>query len=285
MLHQTPGPDRLRQIEAQLELDRRALSGALESLRGRFSQDQLWADGANLVKAKSAPYRQAVDAAVQDNPLALTVTALGLGWLMLGRGSKKGKVTAPHSDDAARPEDEGGPVVAPRGADADWIEDADRLQLRAADLIAQINTAARDQRAPAAALAKSRADVDTALTKDVTRIMAKGLENLSGPARDAALKARCRAYNAHLAEVKVGRNNGRTDPFVQDIVLAVGGAIIAALVPQSDCENALITAPCDRILKDPARILHGDKRRFARLVGRAAQALTAEFMPGGSGIT
>ena len=279
MQHQTIAHKTSRQIEAQLDLDRDALSASLETLRQRLSIDSLWSDGASLLKANSAPYTQALDAAVRANPLALSVTAVGLAWLILGRRAApapdRSALAGTRFEAEARWEDEGGPVSDLPETDTAWMQDADDLRARADGLLARINAALRDNLAPAADLAKSRAVVMASLAKEVRRVMARGLETLSDSAREASVSARERAYTARLSAAKAGAQTVRDNPIVAGIALAVAGAAFATLLPQSAAENQILAAPRDRVVKDANRVLLGERQRVAKSLSRIAQALTA----------
>ena len=281
MQHQTIAPNSPHQIEAQLDKDREALLISLETLRQRFSIANLWSEGASLVKANAGPYTQAIDAAVRANPLALSVTAIGLAWLILGRrgtpDSDPSRLAGNRFEAESRWEDEGGPVSELPEADALWMQEADRLRLRASGLMAKINAAVRDNLASAADLDNSRADVASSLAKDVRRVMASGLESLTESARETALAARERAYTARLAVTKRGAEVVRDNPFVAGLALAVAGAALAALLPQSPTENHVLGAPRDRLMKDAKRMLQDERQRIATTVDRMAHELTAEL--------
>ena len=280
MQHQTFVDKTPRQIEAQLDQDRDALSASMNMLRQRFSLDGLWSDGVSLLKANTGSYTQALDAAVRANPLALSVTAIGLAWLILGRRTAQPDPSAlagTRFEAESRWEDEGGPVSELPETDAVWMKDADALRRRADGLIARINTAVRDNLAPAAELAKSRADVVASLAKDVRRVMSRGLESLSESARDAALAARERSYTLRISATKAGAEAVRDNPFTSGIALAVAGATVAALLPQSASENQILAAPRDRLVKDAKRILQDERQRVAKSLSNVAQTLASEF--------
>lgn len=283
MIHQTIALDNPRQIEAQLDRDRDALLASIDQLYARFSLDSLWADGASLVKANSGPYTQALDAAVRANPLALSVTAIGLAWLILGR--RGGAVVDPSSlagtrfEAEARWEDEGGPVSDLPETDALWMEEADRMRHRASGMIARINAAARDKLAPAVELAKNRADVVAALAKDVRRAMTRGLEPLTGHARETALAARERAYTARVAAARVGSDVVRNNPVFVGIALAAAGVAVAAMLPQSTAENQVLAIPRHKVVNGAKRVLEVERKRLANSVDQFAQALIAEIAP------
>lgn len=270
-------------IEAQLDQDRDALSAAIDALQNRFSLDRLWADGASLIKTNAVPYTQALDAAVRANPLGIAVTAIGLAWLILGRRAPNDPDPSPLAgtrfEAEARWEDEGGPVSALPETDALWMEEADRLRLRADSMIAQINAAVRDNLAPAADLAKNRADVVASLAKDVRRAMARGLDGVTGHARDAALAARERAYLLRIAAGKVGAETVRDNPVVAGLALAAAGAIVAALLPRSAFENHVLGLPRDQLVGEAKRVLQDERQRVSRAVRRVGQALVSEIAP------
>jgi hypothetical protein len=283
MQHQIFAAETPREIEAQLDHDRHALSASVDALLKRFSLDSLWSDGASLIKANAGPYTQALDAAVRGNPVALALTAVGLAWLILGRRGQPdvdaSLLAGTKFEAEARWEDEGGPVADLPETDALWMEEADRLRLRASSLIARINAAVRNNLAPAADLAKSRADVVASLAKDVRRVMARGLENVTGSARDTALAARERAYMMRIAAGKVGAETVRDNPALAGLALAAAGAAVAALLPQSAFENRLLSAPRDRFVGEAKRVLKDERQRVAKSVSRIAEAMKTEIAP------
>lgn len=256
---------------------------SIDALWNRFSLDRLWSDGASLIKANAGPYTQALDAAVRANPVGLALTAVGLAWLILGRRNgvqaEASALAGTKFEAQARWEDEGGPVADLPETDALWIEEADRLRARASGMMARINTAVRDNLAPAAELAKSRSDIAASLAKDVRRVMARGLEGVTGAARDTAMATRERAYMMRITAGKVGAETVRDNPLIAGIALAAAGATVAALLPRSAVEDQLLGAPRDRIVGQAQRLLQDERQRIAQSVRHAAQALTADIAP------
>ena len=270
-------------IEAQLDQDRDALTAAIEALKNRFSLDSLWSDGASLIKANAGPYTQALDAAVRANPMAVALAAIGLAWLILGRRSASEPDPSPLAgtrfEAEARWEDEGGPVSELPDTDARWMEEADHLRLRASRMIARINAAVRDNLAPAADLAKSRSDVLASLAKDVRRVMARGLDGVTGSARDTALAARERAYLLRIAAGKVGAETVRDNPVVAGLALVAAGATVAVLLPQSAFENQVLGVPRDQFVGKATRVLQEERQRVAKSLRQVAQALVSDIAP------
>lgn len=258
-------------IEAQLEQDRAALAASLIALQDRLSIDALWSDGVALAKSKVAPLGQALVNAVYANPIAVALTTSGLGWLGFGnrasRRTEPSSPTDPRFDAVSRWEDEGGQIADPAYHDFGWIAEADDLCARAAQMLGQINAAGRAGLAPAKVLADCRADVMAALTKDVRRVMAQGLEDMGHEARDRAVATRERTYDLH--------HQARTDtPWHRGAIaagaIAVVGSIISALMPRSASEDSRPadqpSAKASQILRDEQARIDGSFQRIARML-------------------
>jgi hypothetical protein len=283
MQHQTFAPETPRQIEARLEDDRKMLASALNALGAKFTPDALWSNGMSLIKANSASYTHALDRAIRANPFAVALTAVGVAWLVLGRRTSPSTDGIPlpgtHTEAVARWEDEGGPVTEnlddTPGSDAGWIAEADGLRARAAALTARIDAASRKSSAPLAQLAVHRADVMAALTQDVRRVMARGLDHLSGDARRLALDRRERTYTAHAQRPAGAARPIRDRPLSTGVVFVAAGATLAALLPQSPAENDAFGAPRDHLFD----ALRHERDHLAHAVQRIAQTLLAQPFP------
>ena len=227
-------PDKTAAIEAQLAQDRIALAQSLRALQDRLSFDALWADGVSMAKAKVAPMGAAIGSAVFANPLAVALTTSGLGWLHFGHPESQNRKTTPPLDPVSRWEDEGGQIAPLSASDFDWIEEADRLCARASDMLLQIDAAARAGSVPAQVLAESRADIMAALTQDVRRVMAQGLDDLEQNARVNALVRREHTYHRHHQTRADRPWNSNT--VANAAVTAIGG-VIKAFLPQSRRDN------------------------------------------------
>ena len=284
MQHQTFAPETPHQIEKRLDDDRKALSSALSALGAKFTPDALWEGGLSLIKTNSGPYTRAVDHAIRGNPMAVALTAVGLAWLILGRRQHGTGDDIPlpgtHVEAVARWEDEGGPVTETLtetpGTDDLWIGDADRLRNRANALITQIDTALRKNTAPAAELFRHRNDVIVSLTKDVRRVMARGMEHLTDDARGLALSGRERAYQAHVQTPKANPVPRRDMSLTTAAAFAAAGATLAALLPRSAVENHALGAPRDQLVDSVRDALRDERQRLARSVQRIAQSLLAD---------
>ena len=261
-------------IEAQLELDRAALAASLIALQDRLSIDALWSDGVALAKSKVAPFGQVLVNAVYANPIAVALTTSGLGWIGFGnRASRRSVPSQPldaRLDAVSRWEDEGGQIAHPAHQDFGWIVEADDLCARAAQMLGQINAAGRAGLAPAKVLEDCRADVMAALTKDVRRVMAQGLEDMAQDARDRAVATRERTYDLH--------HQARTGtPWHRGALaagaIAVVGSIIAALFPRHASEDP---RPADQPSAKASEILRDEQARIDGSFQRIAQMLATD---------
>lgn len=284
MQHQTfsrdNGPESAHQIEARLDADRTALAASLGVLRDRMSFDALWSDGVSLVKANAEPYVNALDRAIRANPIAVTLTAVGLAWLALGRRNSQtddpSSLAGTRFEALSRWEDEGGPVAAPPILSEDWVAQADRLRDHSAVLLARINTAVRDRLAPAAELARSRAEVLAALTQDVRHVMGQGLETMTAAARETAIATREQAYDLHLRARDAGAQTVRDNPAIVGATLAAAGAILAAFLPQSAGESRFLSTPRDMVMAEARRVLYDQRQRIAGSFNRIAESLAPD---------
>lgn len=285
MQHQTFTRDTSCQIEAKLDDDRKALTSALAALGAKFTPDALWSGGMSLIKTNRGPYTQAIDSAIRTNPVAVALTGIGLAWLILGRRAPLAAETCPRRDSVveavARWEDDGGPVAeilaatpdTDLGLDRAWIRDADNLRIRANALIAQIDTALRKNVAPAVQLKRHRADVMTALTKDVRRVMLCGLGHLPRDARDIALQNRMQTYATYLQPAKTAPRPFYDTPLTMGAAYVAAGAALAALLPQSSAELRALGPPRDQLVDSLQAALREERQHFAHTIDRIAQSL------------
>ena len=283
MQHQTFAHETPRQIEARLDEDRKALSKALAALGAKFTRNALLSDGLSLIKSNSGPYVQVLDRAIRTNPLAVVLSSIGLVWMILGRRTTLAADSAPLPgtlvEAVARWEDEGGPVsetlAETPGADDSGLKDADQLRTRATALIWRIDAASRKNAAPADELAIHRADTFAALTKDVRRVMARGLDHLSDDARDLALVGRERTYTQHVLAPKSATAGLHDRPLTTGAAFVVAGATLAALLPQSIAESRALSAPRDHLAETLRDALQDERQRLANTLQKIAQVLSS----------
>lgn len=283
MQHHMRTGDDVAEIEAELSRDRDALASALGSLRQSLTAEALLGSASSMIKRNASGYALAVDAAVKANPAAVALTGVGLAWLILGKRDKAPEIdpstlSGTKFEAVSRWEDEGGPAFDPVDPNDDWIDAADALRDRAAQMIAKIDRAARYGLASAADLAASRAEVVASLTKDVRRVMGKGLESLSEQARGAAIAAREATYNARLSNVPdATMKSVRHYPLATGVAIAVAGATLAALFPSTRTENRLFGSARKRVVDELRGVAADEAERVSTVASNLMDKLKADL--------
>lgn len=256
----------IQQIERDLERDREALAQSLAALRDRMRPASLLSHSAASLKSGAA-----------------AVVARATGGLM--RGSDREDTVPAASDDApalagtrfealSRWEDEGGPPApVPEDPEEEWLVEARGLRGRALDLLARIDDAARRGLAPAADLARHRAEVVAAFTAETTTALGRGLESLGEAARAQAIAARERVYIARMTVASRARTEVEAQPLTAAAVAAAAGAALAWLLPRTETEDRLLGATRDRLLGDLKRLARHEAMQASDL----AQGLSAAF--------
>lgn len=275
----------LQDLESRLERDRAELAGSLEALRDRLSPDSLLAQGKDALSGHAAPLLSQVDGAIRAHPFAAGVAGVALAALVFGRRRKAGAdletpvpATAGTRFEAiSRWEDEGGPVMAPPDPDDDWMAEADGLRARAADLLARLDQVARQGLAPAAEIARNRADVLAALTRDTRATFGKGLENLGDMARQQALAARERAYTARLAARNAGHQTVATHPLAAGAAMAAAGAALACLFRPTEAEDRLFGPARDQLVDQVQASARTEAMKASDLARALAVALSSDI--------
>ena len=74
------------EIERELEANREGLQGTLRALESTFSPDTIFRSITDSVGRHGGDFGKSAMDAARGNPLALGLTAVGLGWLMFGKG-------------------------------------------------------------------------------------------------------------------------------------------------------------------------------------------------------
>lgn len=251
--------DSANDIERSLERDRIALAQSLTALHDRLRPANLVAEGKEALVAQASPLLDRLDGMVRAQPLIAAVAGVAVAALLFGRkrsndAEAAGAVPAmagTRFEALTRWEDEGGPPAPePVDPDDDWLSEAQGLRETARSLLAQIDEAARRGLAPAAKLARHRAEVLAALANGTKQALGKGLGSLSGAARDQALQARERIYLSRIAMVEKGRETLDANPLAVGAALALAGAAVACLFPQSDTEDRLMGETRDQLAAD-----------------------------------
>lgn len=276
----------MTEIEQSLERDRQALAQALVALRHRLDPATLIADGKAALMSQARPLVSRVDGAVREHPMAAAAAGIAIAALIFGRkamSDRSSPVVTPVApgtrfEALTRWEDEGGPPAdEPVDPKEDWLVEARGLRKNARQMLRQIDDAARRGLAPAAQLAKHRAEVVSALAAETRTALGKGLESLTGAARDQALQARERIYLGRIAIAEKSRVQFEEHPLLTGALLAAAGAGLAFLFPQTETEDRLMGEARDRLLDDAINAAKSEAVKASELAQTLGSALKSDI--------
>ncbi len=276
----------IHEIEKKLERDRQALAQSLVVLRERMRPANLVAEGKDALMAQASPLVSKLDSAVRGQPLVAAMAGVALAALVFGRRRPSdldaaGAVPAMAGtkfEALTRWEDEGGPAAPePVDPEEDWLSEARSLRVRAERMLRQIDDATRRGFAPAAQLAKHRAEVIAAFGAETRAALGKGLGNLSGTARDQALQARERVYLSRIALAEKGRQAVDANPLAMGAALAAAGAALACLFPQTETEDRLMGGVRDEVADELKTTLRREATRVSAFGRTLKDALKTDM--------
>ncbi|WP_137109875.1 DUF3618 domain-containing protein [Rhodobacter sp. SY28-1] len=277
----------IQEIERSLERDRVALAQSVAALRERVRPRNLMLEGKSALMAQASPLVSQVDRAVRGHPVAATVAGLALAALVLGRRASVSDVEAATEAPAlagtrfealTRWEDEGGPPAPePVDPEEDWLTEARGLRAKAQGLLRQIDDAARRGLAPAALLARHRAEVVAALAAETRIALGKGLGSMSEAARATAIEARERVYLSRIAVAEKGRATVEARPLAVGAAVAAAGALVACLFPQTETEDRLLGEARDRLAEDLKRTVKHEVTQASDLARSLSSAFKSDL--------
>lgn len=276
----------IHEIEQTLEQDRQALAQSLVALRERMRPANLLAEGKDALLSQASPLVSKLDGAVRGQPVMAAMAGVALAALIFGRRHASdveaaGAVPAMAGtkfEALTRWEDEGGPPAPdPVDPEEDWLSEARNLRDKAQRMLRQIDDAARRGLAPAAQLAKHRAEVISALGAETTAALGKGLGNLSGAARDQALRARERVYLGRIALAEKGKQAVESSPLATGLALAAAGAALAYLFPHTETEDRLMGEVRDQVADELKTTLRREATRASAFGRTLTDALKTDM--------
>lgn len=284
----------MHEIEQSLERDRQALAQALVALRHRLSPATLIAEGKEALMSQAGPMVSRVDSAVRSHPVAAAAAGVALAALIFGRKAMSDRqgdtvvsaLSGTRFEALTRWEDEGGPPAPePVDPEEDWLTEARGLRQNARQMLQQIDDAARRGLAPAAQLAKHRAEVMSALAVETRTALGKGLESLTGAAREQALQARERVYLGKIALAEKGREQVEAHPLLTGAMVAAAGAALGFLFPQTETEDRLLGEARDRLLDDAIAAAKTEAMKASELAQTLGSALKSDMQSAASVFT
>lgn len=275
------------EIERSLERDRAQLARSLAELQDRLSPSALVEQGKEALVAQASPLMARLDHAIRAQPVAAAVAGVALAALILGRYRDQAEHRPADKFEAlTRWEDEGGPPAPePVDPEEDWLTEARGLRQNARQLLRQIDDAARRGLAPAAQLAKHRAEVMSALAVETRTALGRGLESLTDAARDQALLAREKVYLGRIVLAEKGREQVAEHPLLTGALVAAAGAALAFLFPQTETEDRLMGEARDRLLDDAIAAARTEAMKASELAQTLGSALKSDIESAASVLT
>lgn len=275
----------IKDIERRLEQDRIALAQSVAQLRERVRPSNLMSQGKTAVMGQAVSMVSQLDQSVRGHPIGAAAAGLGLLALLVARRSSSnddasdtGALAGTRYEAVTRWEDEGGPVSPePPDPEEDWMVEARGLRSRAQAMLRQIDDAARRGLAPAADLARRRAEVVSALAADTRDVLGKGLETMGEAARATAIQARERVYLSRIAVAEKGREAVEAQPLMTGAIVAAAGALVAYLLPQTETENRLMGKARDTLVRDVTRTVKQEVMQASELAQNLSQAFKSDL--------
>jgi hypothetical protein len=265
-------------LERSLEQERASLAQSLTVLRDRLSPSTLVADGKEALSAQVGPMVSRLDGMVRAQPVVAAVAAVAVAALVLGRHRERDAKVGRKFEALARWEGEGGPPSPePVEPEEEWMTEAHGLRERAVGMIRQIDDAARRKLAPAADLAKHRAEVVSALAKDTTAALGRGLESLSDTARHQAVLARERVYLARINLAETSRDMVEDHPLAVGAAAAVAGAAVAWMFRPTATEDQLMGDARDALVDDLRHTARSEVMKASDFARTLTSALASDL--------
>ena len=292
------------EIEREIEAERRDLSSNLEDLQDKFSVDALIAQVRAQFSEHGGDIGRTVAEQAKANPIPLALTAIGIGWLMLGSGriAPKEAPRRAYDDDRDRYSPARRPRALPLYDDGpDWARDDDDGddwgQGRA---IAQgggwsaakpapgsptagyggslvTPAGASDMSGPSGDDGPSMVDRAREAKDRMTRRLSQGTEDLSEEARTRIVEVRHRAVEMRRQSGRLAEQGAdaavdfyeRQPLVVGAIALALGSAMAGAL-PRTRMEDDAMGGQSDALMAEAERLFQEEKAKLGRVAGSMA---------------
>jgi hypothetical protein len=276
------------EIEHEIEETRESLKGTIEAIQNTFTPDNLFRALTDNMRSHGGDFGKSVSSAVRENPIALAVTGIGLGWLMFGSGPHASRIedgarrlgssgSSSDTRDRAYGEDAEigvgaarGPV--PRGDAPNWDED------RGPSAGQRARAGWRNATGEASRRMRAGADGVRGRSAEMSRRLSEGTGHLSEEARARVVEARRQALEtSQSARRSLQRGSSEAQDFFEEHPIVVGalafavGAAIAGTLPRSRAEDEWFGAESDALYDEADRIFHEESEKARRVAGAAME--------------
>jgi len=281
-----------KDIEREIEEERSGLDSTLSELTDRFDANYIVKQITDTLRGNGGEIGRSVQRAVKENPLALAVTGVGLGWLIFGQGRdpddrRPVDHALPRASDVNEPLH---PATRPQmRAEPDWTRPdpdefvtpgdfddgpskGDRAKGAAHDAGARMQHGADRMREGASA----RAAAARARSERMQERLSRGTEHLGDASRERVIRARRRAMEARDSASRGARRGAdRAADFFEEQPLVAGalalalGAALAGGLPRSRTEDRYLGEQSDNLMDEAERIYREESQQ-AKSVAQAA---------------
>jgi ElaB/YqjD/DUF883 family membrane-anchored ribosome-binding protein len=215
------------EIERDLDATRADLRATLEALERRLSVDRLVEMTVGRVKERGGQFAGNLGEAIAENPMAIVLASVGLGWMMIDRRRGSGRRYGSESMDSATGamSAASSAVGSTVGAMSDRVHDA---------MSSSRETMADAMETSRETMARARDS------------MYRARDSVS----DAAAKARESIEHAHVSLDRMLEEQ----PLVLGAVGLAAGALIGALLPASETENRWLGEARETAVRSAAEV-------------------------------
>ncbi len=278
-------------IERELEENREGLRSSIAALQDTFSPETIFRSVTDNVGRHGGDFGKSIGAAARENPLALAVTGVGLGWLIFGRGPSAdsiersarragdsdltlgGKRRTAYGEGADASIGPRGPV--PEGDAPNWMSDENRGPTMGQRARASWHNAGSRMRSAGTGASDTAGRVRDR-SNDMGRRLSEGTEHMGEEARERIVAAREQAVIAsERASQSMSRGADRAVDFFEEHPIVAGalafavGAAIAGGLPRSRYEDEHFGAESDRLYGEAERVFAEERAKAERVAGAA----------------
>ena len=289
------------EIEHELERNRAELQNTIRSLESTFTPDALFRSLTDNLGRHGSDFGKSTMDAARANPLALGVTAVGLGWLMFGKGPSVDRISETATRASAKWQDDPrygtpgdanfapprGPVpageVEPQSQGLSASQKARAKWYRTENYL-QHGAQSASERADAAMDGAARAELRVRdRSKDVAAQLSEGTERMSAEARERVIAARERAILAGESLRRAGGDVNRRaregadkavdffedNPLVAGALALAAGALAASSLPRTQFEDEHFGEHSDRLYDEAEALFQEERAKVERVAGAA----------------
>ena len=267
-------------LEAQIMRDRAQVAASIAALKDHLSADALLLRGAIAARTRIAGAAGVVGGTIRDNPVAAGLAVAGIAWLILGRKKPvppEPPLAGTKFESLTRWEDEGGPPSPESDPDPDpaddWLEAARSLRDRTVAALKRLEQAPKRALTPAAEALRARSAVMQAYSADLARTLRHGLGGLSGTAQDRIVAARNAVVQAGESTQTLANGAVKQHPLLSGLITALFGATLAAWLPISAREKALLAPAADSLIAEARRLYAAERARATELAAELGRGL------------